>query len=394
MWYSACIYVRREVLTINTLQTWIKSYPNRSWALVLGSGIALYGIHWAAQPLIEYVFLPQIGFIVMVLGLLFHFGNRYNQGKRILDLGPKVIWIPLLVIVLSVVGSSIVNDPSIKSLAEALFSLFLFSVYLASRDIGRDICYAFLPFVVIVAVSCIVNGILHPGVPTGGIISNYAASAGFMIFGTIVNRGKWQWVLATLVLVAVLATGALEVIFVLGVLGIFLLLRKDVGRRILLPVGIVVVLATGVLSLGYMGTMFNTNSNVVALRNALTSGEFNTAVLDDITTDRWTVAVTTMSDIRVLGHGYDPGMPTWRTVHNIPLIVVDQIGPVAGVAWLFVTLYCLVRTKWKYAFMAVLSMSVFDHYLWSQFAFFWPVLVGMSTADKSTGSDLIFRRAE
>lgn len=372
------------------LKTWVKNNPNRAWALVLGSGIALYGIHWAEQPLLEYVFLPQIGFIVIVLGLLFYFGSRYNQGKRIFDLGPKVIWIPLLIIVLSIIGSSVVNDPSIKSLAGALFSLFLFAVYLASRDIGRDICYAFIPFVIAVALSCIVNGVQHPGVPTGGTISNYSASVGFMLFGTLVNRGKWQWVLATGAVIAVLATGSLEVVFILGVLVTFLLVRRDTGRRILLPLGIVTVLVIGVLSFGYMGTMFNNNGNIMALKNAITSGDFSNTALDDITTDRWYAIKGAMSDIQILGHGYDPGKPTWQTVHNLPLIIVDQIGPVAGLAWLFVTLYCLIRTRWKYAFVFILAASAFDHYLWTQFAFFWWLLVGTSLSSES-GKDLIFR---
>jgi len=75
----------------------------------------------------------------------------------------------------------------------------------------------------------------------------------------------------------------------------------------------------------------------------------------------------------------------------VPLIIVDQIGPLAGLAWLWVTIACLVKTKWRYAFIAVIALSLFDHYIWTQAAPYWWVLVGVSTTS-TIKSDLIFRR--
>ena len=78
-------------------------------------------------------------------------------------------------------------------------------------------------------------------------------------------------------------------------------------------------------------------------------------------------------------------------VHNIPLIIVHQIGILAGVSWLFVSIYCTVKTKMKYLWIAVLAMCVFDHYIWTQFGALWWVLVGSSLTTEIK-NDYIFKK--
>jgi len=110
---------------------------------------------------------------------------------------------------------------------------------------------------------------------------------------------------------------------------------------------------------------------------------------------------TAVSSISFFGHGYalfetertitPEGDETWTvpTVHNVPLIIVDQIGIIPAIMWLFITLYCLVRTSWKYAFVCVLGLCVFDHFIWTIFAPFWWVLVGVATTGEI--EDKIFK---
>ena len=64
-------------------------------------------------------------------------------------------------------------------------------------------------------------------------------------------------------------------------------------------------------------------------------------------------------------------------------------GILAAIAWLWVSVWCLVKTRWKYAWLAILSLSVFDHFIWTQLAPVWWMVVGASTA--SSEPDLIFR---
>jgi len=55
-----------------------------------------------------------------------------------------------------------------------------------------------------------------------------------------------------------------------------------------------------------------------------------------------------------------------------------------------VTIWCLRRTRWKYAWVSVVALSVFDHYIWDQLApAFW-LLVGASIAPNNISNDLVF----
>ena len=56
-----------------------------------------------------------------------------------------------------------------------------------------------------------------------------------------------------------------------------------------------------------------------------------------------------ISEIKPFGHGFIvtefyKGIP-----HNIILIIIEQVGILGALAWLFVIGYCLIKTKWKYA---------------------------------------------
>jgi len=124
---------------------------------------------------------------------------------------------------------------------------------------------------------------------------------------------------------------------------------------------------------------------------------------------RWLVIKDAVTDIQPLGIGYGLTNFTSHTVHNVPLIIIQQLGwpgILAALAWLWVTVWCLRKTRWKYAWVAVIALSIFDHYIWSQLApYFW-CLVGVSTITETANvvpetlpnngkddNDLVFRRA-
>ena len=235
------------------------------WALGLGFGLALYGIHWADQPGLDYIFLPQLGFIIIMMCLVLYFMGL----KKKPDFGPKFIWIPMLVIVASLFARLAV-DFSQETLAGALFGVVMFAIYLASRELGKDIFIAFIPFVVIVALSCIGYGIANPGETTGGMITNYCASCGFMIFGLVVNKFKWQWVLLSLVLVALFITGAAEALFAVGVFGVVILVRRDWSKKILLPAGLLITMVVAWTALGNTQNLYaGDGSTIDGIKNRI-----------------------------------------------------------------------------------------------------------------------------
>lgn len=372
---------------------------DRRWALLIGFGLAISPIHslWltnlATSDGVTSFFIPAFGYAIWIIATLMYLTWRVKDWKTV-DWGPRSLIIPLAVIVLSMGVSGVVYGADLSDkLAPILFGGSLFALYLLSRRLGKDIFIAFVPFVVVVAISVIVAGIVNPGVATGGLISNYAASAGFLVFGTVVSRFRWQWVLATVAFIALFFVGTLEAVFIVGVVGLAVLIRRDVSRKVVVIAAVGILLVGGWWSLGHLVPLYEGNHNLSSLGGILSGGELSDAALDDITTDRWWGVVNAARNLNVIGHGYTMmTAPDSHMVHFVPMTIVDQIGPLAAIAWVWVSVWCLIKTRWKYAWIAVLAMSVFDHYVWTQFAPWWWVLVGVSAASIGGDSDRIFRR--
>ena len=388
---------------------------NRKWAIVIGLGLALSPIHnqWLTDLVTKdgevLFFLPSFGYMIWILATLFFvfvYDNwqKNEQGKwrfnwREIDWGDRKVLISLLVIVGAMGISGVVNGESWNDkLAPLLMGLSLFTLYLAARKLGITIFRVFIPFVIASTIIVVICGLINPGIPTGGLITNYCASAGFLIFGTIVNQGKWQWVLGASVLVGLFFVGALEAVFIVAVLGIVLIFRRDVNRKFIVIVGSLTFLIVLWIVLGYASSLYVGNHNILFLTMLLAGKvEWNDFTVNLLTTGRWDIIVRSLQNFSFIGHGYSMGVELsdiieeCGTVHNLPLIILHQIGPFGALAWTFVTAYCLIKSKFKYAWIAVMAMCVFNHYIWTQFAPFWWALVGISLAS-DTKSDLIFRK--
>ena len=368
---------------------------NKKWAIVIGLGLALFPIHnlWLTNVTsiggMATLFLPAIGAVLWIMAVLLFIRNHWQE----LDWGDKKIFIPLLIIVASMGLSGFVNGESLGDKVSPLFmGGALFFAYVVSRSLGKDIFKMLIPFVCLGAVIAVVLGILNPGVPSGGLITNYCASAGFLIFGAVVNQGKWQWVLIAVALIGVFFIGALESVFILGVLGITVLIRRDFSKRFIIVASVLVGLVGLWALLGYLSPLYEGNQNLAVLFGLFKGDStLDYSTLKELTTGRWVVIVREMRNISFIGHGYSLSTVGGQIVHNIPLIIVHQIGPIAGIAWLFVTVYCAIKTKWKYAWIAVMAMCVWDHFLWTQFGALWFCLIGVSTAS-TIKSDLIFKK--
>lgn len=372
-----------------------KTTSNRKWAIVIGLGLALSPIH--NQYITEItsiggratLFLPAIGYVIWILGVMFFCLHNWKD----LSIGDRKIFIPLVILVVAIGISGFVNGETFNSKIAPLFmGVVLLACYVVARHLGSDIFLMLLPFVIIGIIVSIILGIINPGTSEGGLLTNYCASAGYLIFGALVIQGKYQWALIIAVLIGVFFIGALEAVFILGVLGITVLIRRDFNRNFIIASGVLVGLVGLWLALGFLTPLYEGNQNIAVLIRVIT-GEI---VLDDwamkwITSGRWEVIVDRLQHINMLGHGYNLGIDLSGTVHNLPLIIMHQIGPLGAIAWSVVTLYCLIKTKWTYAWVGVIAMCVFDHYIWTQFAPFWWILVGVSTTS-NIKSDLIFRR--
>lgn len=373
---------------------------DRILAYMLGVGLALFPIHWRDQPLKEWLFLPSIGISLIVCTVVLVFLLKTPHPRK---WGSPWVLVPMAIILLSMGAGILVDHGTGK--AATVMGILLFGVYISARELGvvvfRPISFA----AIAVGAGAILQGIMYPGSGLGGLVTNYAAAAGYLVFGVILSRDKWRrWMLA-LTASAILLLGSLEGAFVLGVGGLVGIIRRDWSRWLLIPAVASLIAVSLVFVTGNADKTFrDAGRNIQALltweggpttvvwEGDIPLGGGPDRPIDTVTTSRWEVFQTALSDIKLLGHGYEVMKNTGRTVHNVPLIIVDQIGPLAGIAWLFVTVYCLVKTKWKYAWAGVLIMSVWDHYTWTQMAPWWWALAGVSTTVEIK-NDYIFKES-
>ena len=207
-------------------------------AYLLGIGMVLFVVHNPQQPLLNILFLPHLGLVLVYTAIIL---SLRDINKK--SLGHKMVYIPLLIIVGSIVAS--VATQGMAGLSLALFGVTLFGVYLVARTYGSEIFKPFAWAVVVGTIGTIIYGLASPGVKTGGFISptNYDMATGLLVFGVMVSMFKQQWLLMAVALVGLFFTGADEAVFAVGFILLFILIRKDISLKLLFPVATLIIVA-------------------------------------------------------------------------------------------------------------------------------------------------------
>jgi hypothetical protein len=387
---------------IQRIKDFLHSPDYTAW--LISTGMVLFVIHNRLQPFINYIFLPQVGIALIIFGLI----EAWDDAKKLkqkITLGSKWVWIPMLVIV----ASCWLRIPFYRfqstDIAGALLLSVCFGLYLASRVLGDKILIAFLPALIIEAISTIVLGLVYPGLFSGGIITsppslekwaNYEFATGFMLFSYLLYQGNHKWLLGTLLLVALFFTGAPEALFLVGLFGILLIIRKDWNwRKILISLGVLIPIITIWTVLGY------TQSYYLWGRIPYTISSFNDPAARVVLPEHGNVTLNpvfgrtigyqqALENLAPLGHGIQITTNNYLTVHNVPLIIVDQIGIPAAIAWTIATVYLLTHSKQKYLWIMFIGMGLIDHYTWDNALIWWWTIAGTSMVT-NIKNDYIFK---
>ena len=377
---------------------------NRLWSIVIGAGVALSPVH--NQYLTQLTtnskgetlfFLPAFGYLLLIMGAGFFLLNNWHRVQAI-GWGDKRVVGCLFFIVLAISASGAAYTGLEARFAPMGMGLALFALYLCGRVLGKDM---FLPLAVgaaIASLGVIAHQIVYPGRITGGFVfeDNYDIVVGYVLLGAALWIHKWQWLLAGLALVAILLTGSPEGLFALGVVGVAVLVRRDWGRRLAIVLApVLVVVVVGLVS-GYGQHLYDYARKVATGETASPYGDRGTPVTFNAIEYRLQVIKDAMTHIQPLGEGYNlTDFSRSPNVHNVPLVLVQQLGwpgILAGLAWLWVSAWCLVKTKWKYLFILIFALSLFDHFIFTQLNTVWWIAVGVSTAPDNIKSDLLFRK--
>jgi hypothetical protein len=314
--------------------------------------------------------------------------------------GDKKITIPLIIIAVAISLSGIPEQGAAAKIAPAGVALGLLAAYFVSRTLGRNIFVPLAVGAVVASVGIIACQIWLPGVPTGGFIfkGNYNIATGFILLGAVLFFRRGQWLLVLLGVIALFLSGSAEAVFTIGVVGLVVLCRRDWSRKLGIIAGTcllvgVIFFGSGVGPQTYQRVSWAV-AEVAPWLDIKAPDQYEP--LSAPFTGRLLVIEEAMSNIEPLGTGYDltkckPG----QIVHNVPLVIVQQLGwpgILAALAWLWVSIWCLVKTRLKYAWALILSLSTFDHFIWTQLAPVWWMVVGVSSIPNVIGSDLLFRR--
>ena len=338
----------------------------------------------------------------------FHFTNAGVNGELTcqppwsrIGFGNMKITIPLIIIAIAISLSGIPEQGIEAKIAPAGMALGLLAVYFVSRMLGEGIFLPLAVGAVVASLGVIVYQIWFPGVPTGGFIfkGNYNIATGFILLGAALFFRRGQWFLVLLGMIALLLSGSAEAVFTIGVVGLVVLFRRDWSRKLGIVVGSSVLV--GVILFG-SGVGLQTYQRV-SWAVAEVAPWLHIKVpehyepLEPPLAGRLLVIKEAISNIKALGTGYqltkcDPG----QIAHNVPLVIVQQLGwpgILAALAWLWVSIWCLVKTRLKYVWALILSLCVFDHFVWTQLAPVWWMVVGVSSIPNVIQTDLLFRKA-
>lgn len=209
-------------------------------------------------------------------------------------------------------------------------------------------------FAPVVSISVILLTVINH-VPNGGLLDpvNYnlvTISLGLSLF--MISK-KWQIRLTPLILLGILYSGAGEGwIYIITILTL-MLIRKEFW----LVISSILTLGIGYWLLSLNTHILDTNLNRL---NAINSGNLQVA-----SGYRWEKYLQAFQDIKIIGHGYWFQWSDHYPIHNVPLEILFEMGPVGLLAWIWLFCYKALTTKRWYLYTALFVFSMVDHALWT-----------------------------
>jgi hypothetical protein len=324
-----------------------------------------------------------------------------------LKIGSLWFFVPLLVLFFLAlsrfaVGSEAIGD---KILLSAYF-LMMIGLYFTAKQKGETLLWFAIPAIIVYSIDVIVDGLfVHYGIRARGISTNCNTVAAMLMFCIFMLRGRWIW-LVSLALVAIALTGSYWALSGLAVGGIAYLVAKrrelkwsNRITKLVIVCAILMCLMVGVgFSIGLGQKLFGFNRISAAGQNIMSSGNV-LENLDSLTYGRFTFYKYAFVDkFSWLGNGLNnventaevPGIGH-MLIHNIPSMVMFELGPLALLVWLITIGYGIyISSKYRYVLVAVLCLSVFggsEFYQWYTYGSYYFLTLGLVGNEICKGRD-------
>ena len=373
------------------MRTWLLNHRQQIYVWGFGTSIVAFAFNGILGGM-------YIGLAVSIL-LLFYIFMDEEYCKKI-TLGSPFIYIPIIIICASIASSGLfqflINHELQVFASRVILGAYFFLMYLVARIFGKDLFKSFAWAVVIETISVIVGYFLVRGTvySNGGLTSphDYNIASGLLVLGSLFAIPKKQWLLVCIAFIGVCITGSMEGIIACGVIFIVMLIRRDWHKLMLIPVALVTMIILVGIPLKYDSEILKYQINRIDNLNSYDTTKYSSK-LDYLTDGRITLIDNAVKNFQITGTGYviNPTNQIDKPVYNGVLVAIQQTGIWSGLAWLFLVVYCLIKTKWKYAWIGVIALSLGDYYLFDQLGLWVFVLAGVSSVS-IVKSDLIFRR--
>lgn len=393
-----------------------------SWetiAYMLGFSLVAFAIHseWLTLHDSEgkvLFFVPWFG----ILGFCAVISLMLTTKEDITNIGPKRVWIPMVIIV-GFIAARVPIERSMESIAEVMLAGIMFGLYLCSRKLGKQVLWPVVIFGVIEAISVVVYVLFLADWDTtqlmnGGILSktNYAEAAGVLVIGMCamfyLMPGKLlAMMLAPLFVIAIVFTGSPIGIVSLVVLALYTgwNYRRSIGRKAVVSIAIIGVILLSWAAWGPWDTHMERTKAVI---QDVTSGEVDNSEPGQYSWGQGRIPAykRAINNVQFFGHEYDiykyqigkdnrainaptESNKTVAIVHNVPLVIVDQVGPVVAVAWSVASLalFWIASRRMKVVWIGVASLCLFDHFIWTTIAPWWWALAGITIWEYENGKE-------
>jgi len=295
----------------------------------------------------------------------------------------RPLWfaIPFAIIAISVfVNWGIHRDHDSYLMAMMLVVMLL--CYLLGTVFGRKILWAFLPAAAVQAVAIIVQYATDPHRYLSGLTYYAHIHVPLMLLAALFAPRRWRPLLLGIALAVSILSGSEEWLPGIVAIALIMLLTMDFNRRVLLtaaPVAVVllVVICTGTGSILYpklTQERFSSADEVLKMRDEVYAEAYW----------EWGESPLTMA----FGTGPDYALGG-GSIHNAPLKVTHDLGLWAGLAWLGMTFWLSVRSRYRYAFAIIFALSLIDNYFWTYLFPWYFCLLGIAAVDRAR-DDRIF----
>lgn len=379
---------------------------------LIGIGLILFGLHssWLLFKVngTAIFYPPWLGIICILAAI------NWSVRAEVIKFDWRPLWVTIPIVIIAItLLARITIERTTESMAEFGFILSFIMIYLIARQYGKVILYPIVWFALIEAVSILAYVLLvgswhTDDMTTGGLVSatNYDLAIGIMAIGLgaslfVIQTRRNLLLYGIALIVAMFLTGSPETIVVLGILATWLIIfhRRQLLNIVQANTSIIKTIAAVLIVACIAWIMVGGMSNTVGrIEHVLTNtADASSGEYPDYGEGRFPAYKRALTTIEPFGHGFDlhhyvvdgNGKPleTYNDpakagviAHNVPLVIVEQIGPLAAIAWIVTSIYCFIISSKRMRIMWVIvgALCIFDHFLWTTIAPFWWLLVGLT----------------